>query len=261
MSLVRERGNVINYRIPITGNLKDPKFHLRDVVTDLLMNVFVKPPTISYGLEVKSAEKGIAELLTVTWKVHQFKLEPEQRKFVGKIARFLKKYPESSIDIYPQQYVSKEKEHILYFEARKKYYLLKNKKSEKEFNDEDSINTERMSVKDLGHYFTKDLMKITRDTTMLTIADKCRHFLGSDIVEVKYNKLIKARENELSSFFTENLTFSRIRIQHNKNTIPYDGFSCHQIKYNGKIPPSLQESYEKMQMLNTKIFRKKYFNR
>jgi hypothetical protein len=30
MSLVRERGNVIDYEIPITGNLKDPKFHLKD---------------------------------------------------------------------------------------------------------------------------------------------------------------------------------------------------------------------------------------
>uniref|UniRef100_UPI001C9B235C hypothetical protein n=1 Tax=Kingella denitrificans TaxID=502 RepID=UPI001C9B235C len=46
-------------------------------------------------------------------------------------------------------------------------------KSEEEFNKEDFINIERMSVKELGHYFTEDLTKITRDTTLLTIVDKC----------------------------------------------------------------------------------------
>jgi hypothetical protein len=260
MSLVRERGNVINYRIPITGNLKDPKFHFRDVVTDLLVNVFIKPPTISYGLEVKRAEKEIEELLTVTWKVHQFELEPGQRRFLGKMARFLKKHPESSIEIYPQQYASKEKEHILFFEARKKYYLLTNGKSEKEFDQGDSINVERMSLKDLGYYFTRDLTKITRDTTMLTMVDKCNHFLGNNIVDRKYDQLIKARENELRSFFLENSISDRVTIHHNKNTIPYDGFSCYHIKYNGKIPESLQSSYTKMQMLNSRMFRKKYFN-
>ena len=32
MSFIRERGNVIDYEIPITGNLKNPKFHLHDVI-------------------------------------------------------------------------------------------------------------------------------------------------------------------------------------------------------------------------------------
>ena len=43
MTFIRERGNVIDYEIPITGNLKDPKFHLSDVIFDLLGNIFVKP--------------------------------------------------------------------------------------------------------------------------------------------------------------------------------------------------------------------------
>jgi hypothetical protein len=259
MSFVRERGNVINYQIPITGNLKHPRFHLRDVITDLLVNVFVKPPTFSYGLKVKTAEKEIEELLNVTWKVHQFELEPQQQRFLSRMARFLKKNPDASIEIYPQHYAAKEKEHILYFEARKKYYLLQNNKTEKEFNKDDSINVERMSVKALGKYFTKDLTKITRDTTMLTIVDKCTHFVGNHIVDAKYDKLIKARENQLRSFFEENSTIDHVKLHHNKTTIPYDGFSCDQIKYKGVMPESLHDSYAKMQTLNNKRFRKKYF--
>src|SRR5665647_3536072 len=50
MGFVRERGNVIDYEIPITGNLKNPKFHLHDVLFDVLKNIFVKPATIPYGI-------------------------------------------------------------------------------------------------------------------------------------------------------------------------------------------------------------------
>ena len=36
MSFIREKGNVIDYDIPITGDLKSPKFHLHDVLADLI---------------------------------------------------------------------------------------------------------------------------------------------------------------------------------------------------------------------------------
>ena len=50
LTFIRERGNVVDYEIPITGNLKHPNFNLSDVLLDLLINVFVKPPTTAYGL-------------------------------------------------------------------------------------------------------------------------------------------------------------------------------------------------------------------
>lgn len=261
MTFVRERGNIINYKIPISGNLKDPKFHLRDVITDLLQNIFIKPPTISIALEVKKAEKEIEKLLAVTWAVHQSSLEPQQQAFLKKMAAFLDKNPEASIDIYPQPYVVKEKEHILFFEARKKYYLKKYRKSKNDFTREDSINTEKMSVKDLRHYFVNDLTTITRDTTMFTIHDKCSHFVGDSIVEYKYNQLLLTREQALRSFFIKNGTENRIKFHRGKNVIPYDGFSTYQIRYNGDIPESLQKSYAKMHALNSKNFRKKYFHK
>ncbi len=52
MFFIRERGNVIDYEIPITGNLKNPKFHLQDVILDLLGNIFTKPPSTPYRMQV-----------------------------------------------------------------------------------------------------------------------------------------------------------------------------------------------------------------
>ena len=46
---------------------------------------------------------------------------------------FLVNNPNASIAVYPQQYEIKEKEHILFFEAKKKYFLLINNKTFQSF--------------------------------------------------------------------------------------------------------------------------------
>src|SRR6202008_3358004 len=71
MFFVRERGNVIDYEVPITGSLKDPKFKLKDVILDVLTNVFIKPPTTPYRFEVKSIETEIENSLVVRWDMNR----------------------------------------------------------------------------------------------------------------------------------------------------------------------------------------------
>jgi hypothetical protein len=261
MTLVRERGNIISYQIPITGNMRDPKLHLRDVITDLVENMFIKPPTIPYGIKVRKLEKEIEQSLTVTWKVHQFEPERSQRKFLRKMASFLGEHKTGFIDVYVDSYAVKERERILFFEARKKYFLRINHKTEATFTIKDSIRVERLSVKNLGHYFVKNLTKITRDTTMFTIQDKCLYFVGIQTVDRKYNQLIKSRETALRSFFISNNTENQIKMHKDKGDVPYGGFSCYKIKYNGDMPISLQVSYAKMHELNKNAFRRKYFSR
>ena len=148
MALIRERGNVIDYQIPITGNLKDPDFHVSDVIFDLLGNIFIKPPSTPYIMEVKNIETEIEKTLTLKWMMRQNTLIPVQEKFIEKMADFLIKNPEASINIYPQEYAIKEKEHILFFEAKKKYFLKVNNKNSHSFTEEDSVKVDLMSVKD-----------------------------------------------------------------------------------------------------------------
>ena len=104
LSFVRERGNVIDYEIPITGNLKNPKFHIRDVISDLLRNIFVKPPTTPYGMKVKNIEREIEKSLTFKWEMRENSLKPDQEKFIKHMADFLKKTPDANITVYPKYY-------------------------------------------------------------------------------------------------------------------------------------------------------------
>lgn len=256
MAFVRERGNVIDYEIPITGNLKNPKFNLHDVIFDILRNIFVKPPTTLYRIQVKSVETEIEKLLSLKWEMRQTQLSYKQVKFIKRMANFLKHNPEASITVSPQLYSIKEKEYILFFEAKKKYYLEINKKAPSQFNEKDKDIVEKLSVKD-PVFITYLNISIKRDL-LFTIQDKCSRLIPAAKVNIKFNELIKARETVFLSYFQDKDVVKRIHIAPNENVIPYNGFSFYKIKYKGEFPKSLIKAYKKIDELNEESPRKEF---
>ena len=256
MGLIRERGNVIDYEIPITGNLKDPQFHLSDVIFDLIKNIFVKPPTTPYRQKIKNLEGQIETALSVKWEMRQRVFRPEQVKFVRHLSTFLKETSNASIAAYPNSYVDKEKEYILFFETKKKYFLLTNHQEEKSFSPHDSLEVEKMSVKDPS--LVKHISKHLSDTVMFTLQEKCINFIGNQIVNHRFHQLVEERDRVFLSFFKENGTEKRVMIHKNVNNIPYNHFSYFKLNYQGDIPASLRNAYRKMIELNDEEPRKKY---
>jgi hypothetical protein len=256
MSFIRERGNVIDYEIPITGNLKNPKFHLHDVIIDLIENIFVKPATSSYRLEVKNTEDEIESSLTMKWGMRTGSLLPDQEKFVSKMADFLVNNPKASIAVHPLHYAEKEKEYIQFFEAKKKYFLLINQKNARSFSEEDSEKVDKMSVKDslFEHYLNKQL----NDSKLFTIQEKCMNFVGPAWIDAKFKQLNKERSEAFMLQFKEKAVGTRIKIYAGENVIPYNGFSLYKIDYNGELPATLIKAYRIMNELNSEAPRKKY---
>jgi hypothetical protein len=255
MAFVRERGNVIDYEIPITGDIKNPAFHLKDVFADLVKNIFIKPPTTPYRFEVRSTEKEVEQSVNVKWEMRQDVLGPHQEKFIHKMADFLEETPAASIDVYPTEYAEKEKEFILFFEAKKKYFLLMN--GGKSFTGKDSIEIDRTQIKD--SLFVDYLNKLCHDSMLNTIQQKCNRFLGAGFVDLKFNQLENKRNEAFRYYFKLNGTNDRVHIHSSKEEIPYNGFSYFKIKYNSEIPKSLADAYLKMEKLNSEAPRIRYF--
>lgn len=255
MYLVRERGNVIDYDIPITGTLKNPKFHLHDVVFDILKNIFVKPVTTPYRMQVRNQENDIEKSLTLKWEMRQSAVLSNEEKFVEKIAKFLAENPTASIVVHPQQYAVKEKEYILFFEAKKKYYMSCNS-GKAPFNEDDSEYVDKMSVKDSSfvHYLNKHLTR----TLVFTIQDKCSNVISPAFVNLKYNQLNKARENTFNSYFKEKGVNNKVTFSSAEDNIPYNGFSFYKITYKGELPDYLLKAYKKMGELNNENPREQY---
>jgi len=256
MTFIRERGNVIDYEIPITGDLKNPKFHLHDIIFDLFRNIFIKPPTTAYGLLVKNIETEIEKSIILNWKTRHVSLLPSQEKFIGEMADFLLKNPDASINVYPQQYAIKEKEYILLFEAKKKYFMAINNKNAKSFGAEDSLKVDKMSAKD--SLFVRYLNNHIKDTLIFTIQDKCISIIDSAFINAKFNQLIKERENAFIFYFKKREVDKRVKILKGENIIPYNGFSFYKIEYKGEFPESLMKAYQQMNEFNNEAPRKKF---
>ncbi|MBY0426483.1 MAG: DUF748 domain-containing protein, partial [Cytophagales bacterium] len=256
MTIVRERGNVIDYTIPISGDLKNPKFHVIDVIVDLLANIFVKPLSMPYRLNLKSIKSEIEKSLSIHWRMRSSTLLPSQERFVGKMAVFLKKHPEATITIYPKQYMAKEKEYILFFEAKKKYFLTNHRDKGQQFEEEDAEDVDHMSIKDT--LFIHHLDKQLHDPLLFTIQEKCARYVDTNRVNAVYAQLSAQREQQFTSYFEKKGVAQQVKMVEGKNIVPFNGFSFYRISYAGDFPPDLIKAYDKMVELNDDAPRERF---
>jgi hypothetical protein len=225
---------------------------------DLLENIFVKPATASYRMEIRNMETEIEESLTLKWQMRQNSLLPDQEKFINKMVDFLIHNPEATIAVHPMQYAEKEKEHIQFFEAKKKYVLLSENKKGLFLTKDDSLNVDKMSIKD--SLFVQYLNKKAGGSKLFTIQEKCNKFIGSAIVDAKFTQLNKEREDAFMLDFKKKALETRVKIYPGENNIPYNGFSFYKITYKGELPKALIQAYRKMNELNDEAPRKKFEN-
>ncbi len=256
MFFVRERGNVIDYEIPITGNLKDPKFKFKDVILDALTNLFVKPPTTPYRTEISNIENEIEKSFSLKWEMRKSILQSKQERFIRNLTDYLKDNSDMRINITPIMYVEKEKEYILFFEAKKMYYMFTKSMNSNALTEEDSVAIDRIPIKDsvFVHYLNKQVGK----QMLFTVQDKCMKLVDSNNVNTIYYKLISDRKKILLSYFKKEGVANKVTFNPSKNEIPFNGFSFYKINYKGEWPEDVREAYEKMLDINKRSPRSKF---
>jgi hypothetical protein len=242
--LTRQHGNVIDYQIPITGNLKNPTFHLHEVVFHVFGKIFVNPALIPFRLLEKKSEKEPDKTLTMDWEMRQVSLLQHQEKFVNKMADFMLKKTDATLTVYPNQYAEKEKEYISFFEAKKKYFLISGKLNVLQLSKEDSLKVENMSVKD--SLFVNYLNKQVPDSMLFTLQEKCNKFVGSAVINAKFEQINKKREESFLFSFKKKGVENHVKIYKGENNIPYNGFSFYKIVCKEELPKSLIKAYQQM---------------
>ncbi len=256
LAIIRDKGNVIDYQIPITGKLRGPTFHLGDVIRDALVNIIVKPVTTPYRLHVKSVETDIEKSLTLKWEMNQRIPDAGQEKFIAKMADFLKKNPEASVQVQPHIYFQKEKEFIQLFEAKKKYYLALHHQKESEFGATDAETVVKMSIKDT--LFIAYLNKHTHHKLIYTVQDKCALLIPLATINKKLTLLNKERATQFLEVFKQKGVEKQVTFTKAENSIPFNGYSFYKITYKGVFPEALISANSQMNNLNNEVPRKEY---
>lgn len=255
MALVREKGNVIDYEIPITGNLKSPSFNVWDAVGDILKNIVIKPVTTPYRMEVKSVEKSLEKSLAMKWNMQSSELSSSHEKFIDEIVDFLKKNPEAQITVSPKNYALKEKEFILYFEAKKKYFFsMQDNKSI--LSNKDSVDLMRMSIKDDS--FISYLNTQVQDSMLFTVHHKTARLIDGAVVNKRYEELNAARQLAFLTPFIDDKVDGQIEFLPGEQIVPFNGFTFYSIGYKGDFPEYLRKAFDKMNEFDQQRPREQY---
>lgn len=259
MAVLKERGNVIDYEIPITGNINNPNFNFWDVILDLIKNIFVKPATLPYAMEVNSVERKLEKSLSMQWGMEEHKLSETQNKFIEKMIEFLEDNPEAYITVEPKHHEVKEKEFILLFEAKKRFFLDKHNMKSDAFTEKDSIKVQKMSIKDVD--FVAYLDAQVESDILFTAQHKASHIIEQSWVNNRYQELLNARKASFLSLFKEENLADRVKFLENKNVVPYNWFSFYEITYEGDFPDYLREAHNDMNELDDLSPREQYKNK
>lgn len=243
LAVVEEPGNYIDYEIPIKGDLKDPKFKIKDVILDILRNLFVKPPTTLYRAYVKSLENEVERFQVFRWNMHQASTTKLQDNFLERLSDFVKNNPEAKVYVKPVLFEEKERENILFYEAKKKYFLVSRKKTNASYTEEDSVFVEKMSVKDSG--FVKMLDSgIDKTELLFTKQEKCNKWIGANIIDTKLAELNKNRKAAFLAAFKNNAVAGKMVFSPQKSEFPRGGFSYYSISYDVEVPEKLKKALE-----------------
>jgi len=255
LAFVRESGNVVDYEIPISGNLKNPNFHLRDIILDLLKNIFIKPATTGYRLEVRNTEREIEKSFNLNWAAGKSEILSPQKKFIKRIVRFLEENPNAVIQVTPTNYNHKEKESIMLFEAKRKY-MNSIRKLGNQLSESDSIEIERMSIKDAE--FVKYLNDQVADEMLFTTYHKALNLIDPSVINKVFSELKVARERTFIALFKEEGVENQVHLNDEISTTPYNGFSFYSISYKDNFPEYVTKAFEKMNELDKTPIREKY---
>ncbi len=256
MFFAREPGNIIDYEVPISGNLKNPKFKFKDVIMDILSNLFFKPLTTRYRAEVRNLEIEIEKAFSLNWETRKSVLQPNQKKFVKELTNYLKNNPSKNINITPLPYSEKEKEYIEFFEAKKLHYQFENNLLAKLLTEDDTVAIDRISIKD--SVFINYLNKHAGSINLFTVQDKCKKLIGLEKVNTIFEKLAEERKKIFLSYFKTEGVEAQVKFKSSIYKIPYNGFSFYKIDYKEEWPEDLNKAYKKMMDLNNESPRKEF---
>ena len=169
--------------------------------------------------------------------------------------KFLKEKPEASIVISPTTYSEKEKEHILFFETKKRYYMAVNK-NQKTFTADDSLAVDRINIKDPS--LMKFLSAQVTDTSLVTVQERCYRLVGADLVNKEFDKMVKSRSKSVMELFKKEGTNKQVKITSNTDEIPYRGSSYFKVSYKGEFPETLLEANQQLNQFDDHSPRAKY---
>lgn len=204
VSLLRDSNGNINLDIPVEGNLKDPKYRLGKVIWQVLKNIVVKAAKTPAAMFAKIFGSGEEELRQIGFDYLQRIFDNRQMRSIDLIGKALTLKPDLNVELVQVASRDREKELLAFSEAKKRYYLDKILRLQKDslgksdfktisqISNRDSLFTAWLNNKLLPEDFSSDPNEI-----------KTIKLLGEKWLDQQVDSLFELRNQLVFSYLTK----------------------------------------------------------
>ncbi len=201
VALLRDPKGNIDFKFPVEGNLKDPKYKVGKIILKVFENLLLKAVTAPFNaVGALFSKKEPATDFEFDYLQVDFS-KKEQRKVLEKTAEFVNEKPEMQIVFTQNLNPEKEIELLSYKLAKVKY--LKNPTYVSPKKEDELKNIDKLDNKDslFVFYVSNQFKELDSKTSHL---DKCKRFVGIDVIKKEHEVIIAQREADIKRILIEN---------------------------------------------------------
>ncbi len=195
--ILKDRNDVIDFDVPVTGNPADPKFNLRKVIWKTIEEFFIKTVAAPFQAIGKAVGGNPEKIKQISFNWLQDSLTNEQQSDLDKIIGFINKKDELAFVFTQTTDPDKEKEMLAVYETKLMY--LRSMKPDAAFSD---LKKELAGLPDSDTAFVAYL-GLTTDADSKIIAAACIQKYTPEKAQLRLNQLLSLRENLIKSYFTK----------------------------------------------------------
>ncbi len=196
--VLKDRNDVIDFDLPVSGDPSDPKFKVRKIIWKTLEEFLIKTAAAPFNAIGNAVGGNPEKIKQINFEWLQDSLNTEQRQNLEKIAGFIKKKGELAFVFTQTTDPDTEKALIAVYETKLMY--LRALKPDADFN---SLKQEANEMIDNTSEFLTYL-GLGADADNNSIRKACMTKYTPEKAQSRLNQLLALRENLIKAYFAEN---------------------------------------------------------
>lgn len=190
----------IKLKIPVRGDLSDPKYKLWGVLFKVLGNVIVKAATTPFNLLAAAFNVEEKDLKEVPFNYTQREWGKTQTRSLNAVGKVLKAKPELSLDYYQYTDTAREMELIAVQAAKQRYLASQGRDGPARA---DSLSMEALGITD--SLFLQYLRTQVPDTNhkLRTPQERCLALIGPEVVRSQFDSLMAHRAKRFIAYLQQ----------------------------------------------------------
>jgi len=212
--LLKDRHGNIDLKIPVAGDLNNPKFKWGKVIWHVLGTLIVKAATAPFKLLASAFGGKEKDYKQLDFDYAQATLNADQQKQLEELAKIVKDKPEMKLEMEQTTNSDDEQEKIAENLIKQKY-----------LGFGDSLTTDQqqkiasLNVNDTS--FVKYLDSTLKPTTVLSSQQKCIQLVGQEKLQQSFTTLLQQRNDAIQNYLQQ-LNAPKDRITISNSTKPFD---------------------------------------